>query len=83
MDAIPLETLETGQAGRVVEVDAPDDWRHRLAELGLREGVVVRLVKGGTPCLIGIGTQRLSLRIESSVMILVEALSHSASSEVA
>ncbi len=64
--------MPVGGSGRVVDFVGTDEWRHRLAELGLREGVVIKLLRHGEPCVIGIGTQRLTYRCDSSMMVLVE-----------
>jgi|GEM_PF-621973 len=71
-DVVPIEALPVGERGRIVDFVGPDDWRHRMAELGLREGAVIELIRAGEPCLIGIGLQRLSFRCDPSMMVLVE-----------
>jgi len=73
-EILPLEALSIGQQGRIVDFVGSDDWKHRLEEMGLREGAVVQLLRQGEPCLIGIGTQRLSLRCDPSMMVLVETI---------
>ena len=75
---VPLEVLGENESGRIVEILGPEAWRHRLDELGLREGCLVRLIKRGQPCLIAIDGQRLSFRSDPAAMILVEALVQSA-----
>lgn len=71
---IPLEMLRVNEAGRIVEILGPQDWIHRLQELGLRGGAIVRLVKSGEPAIIAIDGHRLSFRSEPNTTVLVELL---------
>jgi len=68
---VPLDALRAGEAGEISDVDGPPDLVHRLSELGLRSGVRVRMQQPGQPCVLAIGDQRLSLRLEAEVIILV------------
>ena len=68
----PLETLRSGEAGRVVGVDGQLDLVQRLQEIGLRIGATVRMLREGTPVLIAIDEQRLSFRPDARAMVLVE-----------
>ncbi|WP_175516946.1 FeoA family protein [Planctomicrobium piriforme] len=72
VDIIPLDNLGEGQSGRIVELVGPAAWKHRLEELGLRDGAIVSLIKRGEPCIIGIRSQRLSFRCDPDMMVLVE-----------
>lgn len=69
---VPLELLQPNEIGRIVEIAAADDWKHRLAELGLREGVMVKMVQPGEPCLIAVDGHRFSFRCDPATIILVE-----------
>jgi len=71
---VPLDGLREHERARVIDVDARPDVRHRLEEMGLREGTVIRLLKRGTPCILCIGDQRLCYRPEPDTFILVEPL---------
>jgi len=71
-EILPVEALAVNQSGRVVEIVGPSAWQHRLEELGLSSGKLVRLIQGGEPCIIGLNDQRLSLRCEPGTMLLVE-----------
>lgn len=71
-EIVPLEALAENESARVVELVGPEDWCHRLEELGLRVGCLVRLIKRGEPCLLALSDQRLSLRCDPSTMVLVE-----------
>jgi Fe2+ transport system protein FeoA len=74
IEIIPLETLVEGQRGCIVDLSGPLSWKHRMEEMGLREGTFVRLVKRGQPCIIAIEDRRLSLRGDPSSLILVEVV---------
>lgn len=69
---VPLELLKTGEEGRVSDVDGDRSTVMRLAEMGLRQGVAVRMVKAGRPCIVAVGNHRLSYRVEDSTVVLVE-----------
>ena len=45
---------------------------HRLEELGLGVGTVVRVLKQGPPSLLALGGQRLCFRPEAGTTVLVE-----------
>ncbi len=70
--AIPLEMMQSGETGRICDVDGRADDVARIEEMGLRCGTSVRMVKAGSPCLLAIGNHRLSLRCDGVVCILVE-----------
>ena len=78
-EIVPVELLNEHQDGRIVEIVGPTDWQHRLEEMGLREGQLVRLIQRGEPFILAIQNHRLSLRCEPGTMILVEIESARAS----
>ncbi len=69
---IPLELLEAGEEGAILSVEGSETLTHRLAEMGIREGAVIRMIRPGTPCLVAVNNHRMSLRIEGSASVLVE-----------
>lgn len=71
---LPLEYLRPGEWAEVCELDGEPDWVGRLGELGLRVGCRVRMVRGGSPCLLEVGGGRLSLRGEQVARVLVRPL---------
>lgn len=71
---IPLELLQTGEEGAVHCVEGCEHFTHRLAEMGIREGAIVRMIRPGCPCLVAVDNHRMSLRIEGSASILVEVM---------
>lgn len=76
MDAelLPLELLRPGEWAEVAEVHGDSGWVCRMAELGVRTGCHLQMVRGGCPCLFQVGDARLSLRGEDSMRILVRPL---------
>jgi ferrous iron transport protein A len=68
---LPLEVLRAGEWAEVADVSGEGCWVCRLAELGLRVGARLRMLRAGSPCLIQLGNSRLSLRGECAMCILV------------
>ncbi len=68
---LPLELLETGEWADVADVTGEPGWVGRLAELGVRIGCRLQMLRGGYPCLLQVGGSRLSLRGEDAMQILV------------
>lgn len=68
---VPLTLMASGEAGIVIQVDGSADVVHRLAEMGLREQAFIRMVQPGCPCIIALNDQRLSLRTDDDVEILI------------
>ncbi|HYV37793.1 MAG TPA: FeoA domain-containing protein [Gemmataceae bacterium] len=68
---LPLELLESGECAEIAEVYGEPGWVHRLVELGVRIGCRLRVLQGGSPCLVQIGGLRLSLRNDGPTKIMV------------
>ena len=68
---VPLTLMAAGESGQIIQVDGSVDVVHRLAEMGLREQAFIRMVQPGCPCIIALNDQRLSLRADDDVEILV------------
>ncbi|HSG72682.1 MAG TPA: FeoA family protein [Planctomycetaceae bacterium] len=68
---IPLNLLKPGESGTIFDVAGSDSMVHRLSEMGLRVGSSVRMVKSGNPCILAIDNNRLSLRLDSSLQIMI------------
>lgn len=69
---VPLAQLRPGESGRVLDLPGNSALAARFAEMGLREGVSIRMIRSGQPCLVALGEQRLSFRGGDSDDILVE-----------
>ena len=68
---LPLELLNTGEWADVAEVSGDPSWVCRMAELGVRTGCRLCMLRPGSPCLLQVGGCRLSLRGECAMQILV------------
>ena len=71
---LPLESLRPGEWAEVCDVCAEPAVVGRMAELGLRAGCRVQVLRAGSPCLVQVGGGRLSLRGEQG-MVLVRPVS--------
>ena len=69
---VPLHLLESGQSGEIVDICGHDPLIARLHEIGVSIGETLRIVRSGSPCIIAIGEQRLSIRGEQSASIFVQ-----------
>jgi ferrous iron transport protein A len=74
---LPLECLRPGEWAEVCDVCGEPGWVGRLAELGVRAGTLVQMLRGGSPCLIQVGGGRLSLRGDQAMQVLVRPVSAS------
>ncbi|MBP90580.1 MAG: hypothetical protein CMJ64_28365 [Planctomycetaceae bacterium] len=68
---LPIQFLHPGEPAVVEALDGPDVVVHRLREMGLEPGAEVEMLQEGSPCIIRIGEQRLSLRFDDSTTIFV------------
>lgn len=73
MPCLPLNLLSAGEMGDVVDVIGPEAAVHRLAELGIRPGVPIAMIRTGDPCIVGFGDVRFSLRLDPDVEIFVQS----------
>ncbi len=70
-DVLPLELLKANEEASIVELIGDEAQVHRLAEMGLRVGANIRMVRPGAPCLLAIDGKRLSLRLNHDLDVLV------------
>jgi Fe2+ transport system protein FeoA len=68
---LPLEYLAQGEWAEVAQVAGEPGWVNRLAEMGVRAGMRLRMLQTGSPCLLQVGDHRLSLRPDGTTHILV------------
>jgi Fe2+ transport system protein FeoA len=73
VDYYPLELLSNGQEARIVEVSGDCVQVHRLAEIGIRSGSMLQMIRTGEPCLLAIDGRRLSVRLNNDVDIFVSS----------
>jgi ferrous iron transport protein A len=74
---LPLDLLKSNEEASIVELCGDEPQVHRLAEMGLRVGATIRMVRPGAPCLLAIDGKRLSLRLNDGLEVLV-AVNHPA-----
>jgi ferrous iron transport protein A len=75
---LPLELLKSNEEGSIVELCGEGPLVHRLAEMGLRVGAMIRMVKPGAPCLLALDGKRLSLRVNERLQVLVSVAQNAA-----
>ncbi len=68
---LPLEMLGAGEWAEVHEVHGEPSLVGRMAELGLRSGCRLKMLRSGSPCLLDVGGARLCLRGDCAMRILV------------
>lgn len=69
--SIPLDMVHPGVWADVVDVYGDSAWIVRMAELGIRHGSRLRMIKSGQPCIVQVGATRLSVRGDDVGQILV------------
>lgn len=72
-----LVDLAPGEFGRITQVRGPAEIRHRLQEMGLTSGTVVRLVRVaplGDPVELHLRGYRLSVRKAEAAEVLLSVL---------
>jgi ferrous iron transport protein A len=71
---LPLELVEAGFWAEVEEVTGEPVSVSRMAEIGVRAGSLLRVLRQGSPCLLQVDGSRLSIRREARMQILVRPL---------
>lgn len=72
METVPLDCLQANETGQVAWIEGKSDFVTRLAEMGLRQGTTIRMIQPGTPCILALNGQRMSLRVEADTHVFVE-----------
>ncbi len=68
---VPLSHLMTGQKAEIGQLMGRPDNVRRLAEMGLRDGTAVEMVCSGSPCIIRLDGQRICIRANELLSVLV------------
>jgi len=68
---LPLELLQPGEWADIAEISGEPGWVCRMAELGFCVGCRLQMLQSGCPCLLRLGSCRLSLRPGNRQSILV------------
>ena len=69
---VPLEFLSSGDHGRICSLDGNREMVDRLAEMGIRQGVEIHIIRAGSPCIVAFDNHRISFRGEEAAVVLVE-----------
>jgi ferrous iron transport protein A len=72
---ISLHKLSVGQSAFIRELQGHPDHIHRLEEFGLRNGSRIEMFRTGNPCIIRLAGNKICLRADGLVKVLVEPIS--------
>lgn len=74
---LPIELLEPDTVAEVTDVSGRPDWVARMAELGIRPGGRLRILRAGHPCLIQVGATRYSYRGDGNGTVIARPVCES------
>ncbi len=76
MNIIPLSWLSPGEEGIIVDIRGGRGWRKRLMEMGIAEGVRVKVIQNifPGPCVVAIGNVRIVLGYGMANRIMVRGV---------
>jgi ferrous iron transport protein A len=72
VDLIPITQLRRGEAAEISQVLGSPEHVRRLEELGLRDGVSLEMVQGGSPCIVRVAGTTLCFRHDELLRVLVK-----------
>lgn len=75
---ISLSRLVAGQSARVSRILGRPDHVHRLEEFGLRRGSQIEMFRPGNPCIVRLAGNKVCIRIDDLLDVLVQPLNTSA-----
>lgn len=68
---MPLDMVNAGEWAEVEDVSGVPEWVGRLADLGIRQGCRLQVVRPGVTCLLSVAGCKLCLRGGECSQILV------------
>jgi ferrous iron transport protein A len=71
-DTIPITALGRGEVAEIALVVGAPDLIRRFAELGLRSGTRLQIVRAGSPCIVRMAGTTLCVREDESIRVLVK-----------
>jgi ferrous iron transport protein A len=71
MKIIPVNQLGRGEVAEISHILGTPEQVRRLEELGLRSGVRVEIVRGGSPCIVRVAGTKLCFRHDELLRVLV------------
>jgi ferrous iron transport protein A len=72
MEFVPITQLRRGEVGEISQVVGSPEQVRRLEELGLRGGVRLEMVRGGSPCIVRVAGTTLCFRHDELLRVLVQ-----------
>ena len=69
----PINLLDVGRRAVISQLTGDVEEVRRLQEMGIRDGLIIEMVRGGSPCIARIGDRNLCFRPGQLLNILVEA----------
>lgn len=71
---IPLSALLAGNQGRIHSVVGSSELVKHLAELGLRSGTLLEMVRPGTTCILRVDGAKLCVRGDELLRVMIAPL---------
>jgi ferrous iron transport protein A len=71
MEFVPITQLHRGEVAEISQVLGSPEQVRRLEELGLRGGVRLEMVRGGSPCIVRVAGTTLCFRHDELLRVLV------------
>jgi len=71
LEVIPITQLRRGEVAEISQVLGSPEQVRRLEELGLRDGVRLEIVRGGSPCIVRVAGTTLCFRHDELLRVLV------------
>lgn len=68
---ISVHRLQSGQSAQIRKIIGRPDHVHRLEEFGLRGGTRVEMFRTGNPCILRLSGNKVCLRADDLLQILV------------
>jgi ferrous iron transport protein A len=72
MDIVSINHLRRGEVAEISRLLGSPEQVRRLEELGLRVGVHLEIVRGGSPCIVRVAGTTLCFRHDELLRVLVK-----------
>jgi len=70
---MPLTAMAVGQSAVVAHIHAESALVDRLREIGVRPGAEIQMLQRGSPCVVRLDGQKLCLRADELISVMVQA----------
>jgi ferrous iron transport protein A len=71
---VSIRQLPAGRSAFIKRIQGHPDHIHRLEEIGLRGGSKIEMFRPGTPCIIRLAGNKICLRADDMLEVLVEPI---------